>query len=365
MSERKKKGTSKVSQARRFLELILAHLGNDPLDVSIFLLAEVFARRDSNKEQQLKQICSNEISGDVSSLPGIVRKEIDSILVDNLFQADERGAEFLHILFEVVSSEHSKSDKGQYFTPTDVGAMCASVITLKDGMTVCDVACGSGIFLENTWDILKNSNMTCKLFGYDISERSIKVAKSIAVIYEIENITYEVTDSLKLIKNLEQSISKADGIKSQKFDVIITNPPFAGDVGDNYASYNFSFCDSAGYKEKDVLFLELCIELLNEDGQLIIVLPDNKFSSKSFSKLRTYIHHKVNVEAVISLHPNTFRPFTQQKASVLIARKSSEIKTLGTLFVKSESSGKLSNGQPSLEKTDYLEISDLLKAKLQ
>ena len=118
--------------------------------------------------------------------------------------------------------------------------------------------------------------------------------------------------------------------------------------------------NSLGYFEKDALFIELCIDLLKDWGQLIIVLPDNKFSGKKFQKLREWILDKVTIEAVISLHPNTFRPFTQQKASILVANKSVGQRK-PTLFIKSENCGKLSNGYPvkidgNRRKNDYEEI---------
>lgn len=76
--------------------------------------------------------------------------------------------------------------------------------------------------------------------------------------------------------------------------------------------------------ERDVLFLERCVELLNPGGRLAIVLPHNKLASSFYSYVREWLVERVRVVAVIGLGRNTFLPHTHQKTSILFAERRTE-----------------------------------------
>ena len=103
--------------------------------------------------------------------------------------------------------------------------------------------------------------------------------------------------------------------------------------------------------ERDVLFLERCVQLLRPGGRLGIVLPHNKFGGASWSYLREWLIKRVRVVAVIGLDRNAFLPHTHQKTSILFGVKRQ--KTIRQpedepiLFTISESSGKDSAGTDS------------------
>ncbi|MEF1220115.1 N-6 DNA methylase, partial [Photobacterium damselae] len=131
---------------------------------------------------------------------------------------------------------------------------------------------------------------------------------------------------------------------NEKYDVILTNPPFAGDVTNS--NYVENFILSRGRKgkiERDVLFLEMCVNLLNDNGKLAIVLPDNKVSSVRFSYVRDWLIKNINVRAVVSLNSNTFKPYTSQKAVVIFAQKE-QCENNKVSFYISDQSGKNSSG---------------------
>jgi type I restriction enzyme M protein len=101
------------------------------------------------------------------------------------------------------------------------------------------------------------------------------------------------------------------------FDLILTNPPFAGDVG-----------SATGYQlargkrvERDVLFIERCLGLLRPGGRLAMVLPHNKLGGQAWASLRKWLLERLRVVAVLGLGRNTFQPHTSQKACVLIGQK--------------------------------------------
>ena len=73
--------------------------------------------------------------------------------------------------------------------------------------------------------------------------------------------------------------------------------------------------------ERDILFIERCIQLLKPGGRLAIVLPHNKVAADSLAFVREWLLRKARVLAVVGLGRNTFLPHTHQKASVLFLQK--------------------------------------------
>jgi type I restriction enzyme M protein len=116
-----------------------------------------------------------------------------------------------------------------------------------------------------------------------------------------------------------EDLMRAQDPKFRGFDVVLTNPPFAGDVGSEYAD---AYELARGHRvERDVLFLERCVQLLRPQGRLAIVLPHNKVGAEQWAYLRAWLLERVAVVAVLGLGRNTFRPHTSQKACVVIGCK--------------------------------------------
>ncbi len=133
------------------------------------------------------------------------------------------------------------------------------------------------------------------------------------------------------------------------FDVIATNPPFAGEVREGHILEGYESSRGKQRMERDVLFLERCTDLLRPGGRLAIVLPHNKFAVSAWSYVREMLLKKARVIAVVGLGRNTFLPHTHQKASVLFAMKRLPGETVRPneriFFAISERDGKNSKGQ--------------------
>lgn len=133
------------------------------------------------------------------------------------------------------------------------------------------------------------------------------------------------------------------------FDVILTNPPFAGEVRERQLLDEYAVAAGKSRIERDVLFVERCVQLLRSGGRMAIVLPHNKFASENFGYLREWTFRKARVLAVVGLGRNTFLPHTHQKASILFLRKNEDgeklIDDYNIFFSISERDGKNSKGQ--------------------
>jgi len=114
-----------------------------------------------------------------------------------------------------------------------------------------------------------------------------------------------------------------------KFDVILANPPFAGEMKDRKMLVHYELAkpalkrakDKAPKEERDVLFIERILKMLKPGGRAAIVLPQGKFNNSSLAFIREWILKKARLLAVVGLHPNTFKPHTGTKTSVLFVQK--------------------------------------------
>jgi type I restriction enzyme M protein len=283
------------------------------------------------------------------------------------------GLEVMDSFFEFMVSKGAKGSKGQYFTPRHVIELCVRMLKPKSSETVLDPACGSGGFLFHSLDYVRhNESLTekevqeyckTKLWGFDIDARAIQVAKALMVlsgdgkanIMRLNSLlTPTINQTLLPSIDAESSVLTIEDIgrtrfrKHKGFDVIMTNPPFAGEVREKHILENYTVAQGKARVERDVLFLERCMQLLKPDGRLAIILPHNKFAAESYGFMREWLMKKARVLGVIGLGRNIFLPHTHQKTSILFAQKREKL--LGKadekmFFAISELDGKNSKGQ--------------------
>ena len=115
-----------------------------------------------------------------------------------------------------------------------------------------------------------------------------------------------------------------------RFDVILANPPFAGEMKDRKMLVHYKLAkpalkragdDKQPKEERDVLFIERILNMLRPGGRAAVVLPQGKFNNSSLAFIREWILKKARLLAVVGLHPNTFKPHTGTKTSVLFVQR--------------------------------------------
>lgn len=347
----------------RLEELILANSGADVFDVIYKLfVAKIWSEIGSNENSFGAGDSNFAISSSVRKLlreandswAGILGSQPNIDLDDDhlsecvapvcLFQLSEQGAEVIDALFEGIESRSSKGSKGQYFTPRYVVDFCVRMIAPKAGEFVADPACGSGAFLWHTASYLGDQNVDgSKLFGFDFDEKALGVSKLLSMLhtgdphrtFRVNSLAIPLTrpDMFKDLQNETENpgsgqlkttvedICRVNRVPEGMFDVIMTNPPFAGEIVDDATLSSYKL--SAGKKrvERDVLFVERCIDLLKPGGRLAMVLPFNKLGGKNYAHVREHIVSRLDLTAVVSLGRNTFQPHTGQKACVIFGVK--------------------------------------------
>lgn len=381
----------------RLEELVLANSGEDEFEEIFKLLVAKLWDERSNKSPRFRLWESHsdtfsQISGLLAEAnkewPGVLIATEPALTPEHLavcvgvlarHRISDNDLEVLDGFFEFLVSKSAKGAKGQYFTPRYVVELCVRMLRPTVDETVLDPACGSAGFLihalkhvRKTGNLLTDVELRnyseSKIWGFDLDARALRVARALMVLAGdgsanlIRLNSLLRPDAVGLFGSVdsESSLTIEDVCRSRLrrhkgFDVILTNPPFAGEVREKHLLESYVFGKGQGRIERDVLFLERCVELLRPRGRMAIVLPHNKYAANAFAKERKWLFNKTRVLGVVGLGRNTFLPHTHQKASVLFVQKleneASAKDDYDIFFAISERDGKNSKGQ-SVMRTD-------------
>jgi len=373
-------------------ELVLANSGHDEFnEIFKIIFAKIYdekaARDRKNNELAFRKSEDPEITYEtinrlfrkaMEEWPGIFDENENIKLTPQHLQVCIGPLERIRLLganmrvmddaFEYLMPTVAKKKNGQFFTPRYVVDMCVKMLNPTKREFVIDPACGSAGFLIHTMEYVwpapddakkeqRKHNYAAKyLWGVDFDERSAKVSRALMLIAgdgrshvfrvnsldprewfssrEGEAIRNALRDQ-RLLANrppANKVIREAeawDYFKDLKFDVLLTNPPFAGEIRDRELLRRYVLAEPAlarkskkGPKEeRDVLFIERCLHLLKPGGRMAIVLPQGKLNNSSLAYIREWILRQARLLAVVGLHPNTFKPHTGTKTSVLFLQK--------------------------------------------
>ncbi len=271
--------------------------------------------------------------------------------------------------FEYLINKSSKGEKGQYFTPRFVIDMCVKMLNPQQDETMIDTAAGSCGFPVHTifhvWEqILKEKGLDkshlftleekpveCtdyvnnKVFAIDFDEKSVRVARTLNLIagdgqtnvLHLNTLDWERWDEKTEDEDWQDTYfegwKKLKKLRNNKksnhdfnFDVLMANPPFAGDIKESriLAKYELGKKPNGKYQTKvgrDILFIERNLDFLKPGGRMAIVLPQGRFNNSSDKNIRDFIAERCRILGVVGLHGNVFKPHTGTKTSVMLVQK--------------------------------------------
>jgi type I restriction enzyme M protein len=271
--------------------------------------------------------------------------------------------------FEYLISKSSKGEKGQYFTPRYVIDMAVKMLNPKESETMIDTAAGSCGFPVHTifhvWEqilnrkglnkshlfTLENKPTECidyvqeKVFAIDFDEKAVRVGRTLNLIAgdgQTNVLHLNTLDWERWEENLKdedwldvyhEGWKKLKKLRVNKnsnqdfgFDILMANPPFAGDIKESriLAKYELGKNAAGKYQTKvgrDILFIERNLDFLKPGGRMAIVLPQGRFNNSSDKYIREFIAERCRILAVVGLHGNVFKPHTGTKTSVLFVQK--------------------------------------------
>ena len=281
------------------------------------------------------------------------------------------------VAFEEFMGGFFKGDFGQYFTPRELIGFAVQVLNPNRRDLILDPACGSGGFLlyaldhvrqeagrrfpmHNTdarqsrehfayWHDFAQNN----LFGIEINDELARVAKMNMIIHDDGHTNILDHDALDFQQNIH---AKNPGLAENRFDLILTNPPFGATVrrtekGDGYleqfdlrrylgknypvhteiTGYDVPAGAKSGRRairerasvKTEILFLERIHSFLKPGtGRAAVVLPDGILTNSSLKGVRHWILEHFQLLAVVSLPQFAFQHYDAGvKASIVFLRR--------------------------------------------
>lgn len=332
------------------------------------------------------------------------------------FDLSKTGDDIKGLAFEKFLGNTFRGELGQFFTPRPVVEFMVSLLDPKEGELICDPAAGSGGFLIRAFEHVReqiaadiqsqkdlaraeieakgldpdeedrlieeafvrlneellpsgddNSPVDTRvgrlawncIFGCDAEPRAARTAKMNMIMHGDGHGGIHYHDGLVDI----------NGIFPERFDIVITNPPFGANVGSDQkvgGSEETRVPDDTTYRSRcktrygapweqshqrmidaatsrtnildlfeigrgksnratELVFVERCLSLLQPGGRMGIVLPDGNLNNPSLTWLRRWCEGKARILAVVSLPEETFSSAKATvKASLVFLRRFTE-----------------------------------------
>ena len=231
---------------------------------------------------------------------------------------DYNNCDLIQEIFMTLGSKYTKSNLDQFYTPLTIPKFISLIMKTGSNDCAIDPAGGTGDLLlfykgqKTIWDIDENALKLCK-FNYELNKQT----------------NYEL-----VCKNSLNDYEESEGIYSYS----VMNPPFGSNtlITDKDILNKFELGKGKPKQEIGILFLELGLKLLKENGILFIIVPAGYVGNgnKNCSEMRDLIL-KNRLIASISLPENTFkRSGTGVNTYLLIIQKKSvSIKEPHNIFI--------------------------------
>ena len=307
------------------------------------------------------------------------------------------------IAFEQFLGTTFRGELGQFFTPRTIVDFMVEVLDPQEGETICDPTCGSGGFLIKAFEYVRDKiekdveqykkDLKAKLFNeeyeklsekeqLEVNEKYSDYIKKLTIDISVPNKSYHnqsEAEKNRRISRLSSSciygtdanprmartskmnmimhgdghggvhhhdgLINVNGIFENRFDVILTNPPFGARIEKDYRlsdtdkfyddekiqEYKKRYgedCikqinelnDSIDKKQKvldrfklgkvsgltEVLFMERCLNLLKPGGRMGIVLPEGVLNNSNLQKVRDFFESRAKILLITSIPQDVF-----------------------------------------------------------
>ncbi len=314
------------------------------------------------------------------------------------FDLSKTGDDIKGLAFERFLGSTFRGELGQFFTPRPVVDFMVSLLDPKEGDLICDPAAGSGGFLIRAFEHVRaqigaaiqeekdkaRAEIEARSLDPEEEERQVNAAfaafnkellpsdhENRPVDTRVGRLAWNCifgcdaepraarTAKMNMIMHgdghggihYHDGLVDINGIFPGRFDVVITNPPFGSNVGDdqkvggsdetrvlNDPAYRarcaqrygtpwqeshdrmlaaataktnildlFEIGKGKANRATEIVFVERCLDLLKPGGRIGIVLPDGNLNNPSLTWLRRWCEGKAKLLAVVSLPEETFR----------------------------------------------------------
>ena len=308
-----------------------------------------------------------------------------------IFNLSDTQDDVKGIAFEEFLGTTFRGELGQFFTPRTIVDFMTEILDPQEGEVICDPTCGSGGFLIKAFEYVrekieadirsKKDSLRLSIEGNDYDalpeDKQVKISHSIdkmqaalnteldtgiegSRMYQLSrNCIYGTDANPRMARTSKMNmimhgdghggvhhhdgLLNVNGIFEERFDVILTNPPFGQNVDrgqliseadkftDEEMKKKYKKKYGAAYDEAlkqvddhigesllslydlgntstltEVLFMERCLRLLKKGGRMGMVLPEGVLNNKNLQAVREYFEGKAKIILICSIPQDVF-----------------------------------------------------------
>ncbi|RBM22529.1 class I SAM-dependent DNA methyltransferase [Streptomyces sp. PT12] len=259
-------------------------------------------------------------------LSGTLLRDLVNIVNDISFESAD-DIHTMAFVYESILKEmrDAAGDSGEFYTPRPVIRFMVEQSFLKLGMSILDPACGTGGFLVEAYDELKELPQSqTQLAELQHNIRGIE-KKPLPYLLVMMNLLLHGIDVPNVLRDNALLRMRNESSPRHRVDVVLTNPPFGGEEETSVAKR----FDAAGMATRETawLFLYSVIERLKPGGRCAIVLPNGSlFGGGIGAKIKKKLVRECNLHTIVRLPQGVFAPYTQIPANLLFFEKTGPTK---------------------------------------
>ncbi|WP_433687516.1 type I restriction-modification system subunit M [Micromonospora carbonacea] len=252
--------------------------------------------------------------------PALLARVVD--MLDNLPMEDRdtKGDLYEYMLSKIATAGHN----GQFRTSRHIIQLMVEMMAPTPADEICDPACGTAGFLVEASEYVRRAHPEALLdakqrehfhgsmfHGFDFDGTMLRIGSMNMLLHGVESPDIHYRDSLA------ESVSD----ESEKYSLILANPPFAGSL--DYESTSKELQSTVKTKKTELLFLALFLRLLKPGGRAAVIVPEGVLfgSTKAHKELRRMLVEDQKLDGVVKLPSGTFKPYSGVSTAVLIFTK--------------------------------------------
>ena len=280
---------------------------------------------------------------------GVLIRQVVNIL-NEIDLTDFKVRHAFNEIYETILKDLQSAGKsGEFYTPRAVTDFVVKMVNPKVGESIADFACGTGGFLVSALNHMKeevsstSSNEVLQESFYGVEK------KSLPYLLCTTNLLLHDINEPQIIRGNSLEKNVRDYEESDKFDVILMNPPYGGT---EKKSVQQNFPTELRDSETADLFMVEILYRLKQNGRVGIVLPDGFLFDTNNTKvaIKRKLMEECNLHTIVRLPGSIFAPYTGIATNLLFFDKTGPTKELWYYRMD------LPNGYKAFSKTKPVEL---------
>ena len=270
----------------------------------LLLSATIKDTREKKLEFKNKQI-QEEIYAWLSEVNNLAIKDEYSFLLNC---ALPQFRDVLGLIYQSLLAEGEKSQKGSYYTPSNIVNKIIKEYVKKDSK-VLDPCCGTGQFLLAFSDVIENPS---NIYGVDFDEIAVRIARlNILIKFKNKDFAPNIVCKNTLFEIGNYDLFSLNDENIRNFDIVATNPPWGSRFSKEDAETLKKIYPQILSIESFSYFLKKSLDLLKDGGILSFILPESILNVKTHRDIREIILNNFQIKKIIYLNrvfKNVFTP---------------------------------------------------------